>query len=113
MRLPVILRTFYGDRNPNVVMGNISNAYSENLENERKNMQEIMNEINTYDAELSDTKLEEKSYRLQTVVFGIVFVVIVGMILRSMASSQSNTLETIILFLAVALALYYLIDYIF
>ena len=42
-----------GDRNPNVVMGNISNAYSENLKNERKNMQEIMNEINTYDAELS------------------------------------------------------------
>ena len=33
------------------------------------------------------------------------------MILRSMASSQSNVIETIILFLAVALALYYLIDY--
>ena len=103
----------YGDRDPNTVMGNISKSYSDNLYMQREKMKEVMNKINTYDGEVSDSKLEETSYRLQTVVFGIVFVVIVGMILRSMASSQSNVIETIILFLAVALALYYLIDYFF
>lgn len=102
-----------GNTKPSHVMGAMTNVYSKKLEEQRDKQQKMMNQINTYDGELSDSKLGMASYRLHTVVFGIIFVVIVGITIRAMTTSQTNLIETIIVFLAVALAVYYLIDYYF
>tara|TARA_Y100001958_G_C21247321_1_gene578488 strand:- start:4476 stop:5453 length:978 start_codon:yes stop_codon:yes gene_type:complete len=102
-----------GNTKPSHVMGAITDVYSAKLKEQRDKQQKMMNQINTYDGELSDSKLGMASYRLHTVVFGIIFVVIVGITIRAMTTSQSNLIETIIVFIAVALAVYYLIDYYF
>ena len=87
--------------------------YESSLDNARKEEQKILNEIDIHDGEYHDAKLQRKSYHLHSIIFSIIFVVVVGLIIRAALTDKSDAIETIILFLGIALALYYLIEYIF
>lgn len=89
------------------------NNYESSLDNARKEEQKIINEIGVHDGEYHDAKLQRKSYHLHSIIFSIIFVVVVGLIIRAALTDKSDAIETIILFLGIALALYYLIEYIF
>lgn len=87
--------------------------YESSLENARKEEQKKLNEIGVHYGEYHDAKLQRKSYHLHSIIFSIIFVVVVGLIIRAALTNKSDAIETIILFLGIALALYYLIEYIF
>ena len=86
--------------------------YDSNLAKARREQQKLLDDIDIHDGEFHDAKLQRKSYHLHSIIFSIIFVV-VGLIFRAVLTDQSDAIETVILFLGIALALYYLIEYIF
>lgn len=87
--------------------------YGSSLDRARKEQHKILEKIDLHDGEYDDAKLQRKSYNLHSIVFSIIFIVVVGLIIRAALTDKSDVIETIILFLGIALALYYLIEYIF
>ena len=87
--------------------------YDSNLAKARREQQKLLDDIDIHDGEFHDAKLQRKSYHLHSIIFSIIFVVVVGLIFRAVLTDQSDAIETVILFLGIALALYYLIEYIF
>lgn len=94
-------------------MTNQADTYKSQLANQRGQQKKILQDINMHDGEYDDTVLQRKSYRFQSIIFSVIFLIVTGLIVRAVLTKESNSIETLILFLGIALALYYLIDYFF
>jgi hypothetical protein len=98
---------------PDSRMGQAAREYNNRLNTQADKQEKLIDQIRNHDGEYQDAKLKRESYRFQSAIFSILFVIIVGLLIRATLTTQSNAIETLILFLAIALALYYLIEYIF
>ena len=89
------------------------NDYKQSLIDAGVDQKLALDNIDTRDGEYRDAKLQRKSYHLHSIVFSIIFIVVVGLVIRAALTEKTDFIDTIILFLGIALALYYLIEYLF
>lgn len=89
------------------------NDYKQSLIDAGIDQKLALDNIDTRDGEYRDAKLQRKSYHLHSIVFSIIFIVVVGLVIRAALTEKTDFIDTIILFLGIALALYYLIEYLF
>ena len=88
-------------------------TYKNNLDKQREEEKKILSNNKMYEGEYEDAILKRKSYRFQSLVFSIIFLIVVGLTIRALVTTESNAIETLILFLGIALAIYYIIEHVF
>ena len=98
---------------PNSRMKDEASNYNARLNEQANEEKKLLDQMLAHEGEYEDAKLKRKSYRLQSAIYSIVFIIIVGLLIRAVLTTQSNAIETLILFLVVAFIIYYLIEYIF
>lgn len=97
----------------NSVMGDEKAEYNTRLDNTADDEKILINKMKMHEGEFEDSTIKMKSYRFQSVVFSLVFIIILGILIRAVLTEKSNIIETIILFIVIAFAVYYIIDYIY
>lgn len=92
---------------------NGAQQYTANLAASRIKQKHILDSMNATDGEKNDSILQRKSYRFHSAIFNIIFLIVVGLIIRVYITPSSSSIETVILVLGVCILLYYLVDYFF